>query len=152
MAAAHSRHPAPAALVQHVRSTVSKYGGMIATGTTVAVPPQPWEGSSPRLSAASILTLKAKPNFSKAGAVVTDDQGASRKDGYPGRAGSTNSTLCEAEPSFRARSPPVGMVVQAGVPGYSGHVPHGIGHEQHVVSGRENHMPQLEAFATRGHK
>ena len=101
---------APAALVQHVRPVVSKYGGMIAAGTTVAVPPQPWEGSSPRLSEESVIAFKSKPNFSKAGAIVTDDQGANRRDGYAGRSGSTNMTLCESEPSFRARSPPVGTV------------------------------------------
>lgn len=134
--------------VQHTRAVVSKYGGMIAKGSTLYIVPQPWEDASPRLSEQSVTAFKAKPNFSKAGAVVTDDQGANRKDGYAGRSGSTNMTLCEAEPSFRARSQPVGTVVQPGVPGYTGHVPHGVGTEAHVVKGRENHTPQVANFET----
>jgi len=136
--------------VQHVRQVVSKYGGMIETGSTVYVPPQPWERRSPRLTAEAVAAYKSKPNLGRAGAIVTDDQAASRKDGYMGRAGSTNNTLCEEEPSFRSRAQPTATVVQAGVPGYQGHVPHGVGIEPHVVKGRENHTPQVDNFATFG--
>ena len=102
---------ARAAPIQHVRQVVSKYGGMIETGSTLVVPPQPWERNSPRLSAESLSTLQGRPNQGAAGATQGHH---ARKDGFAGRAGMTNQTLCEAEPSFRARSPPVATVVQPG--------------------------------------
>ena len=87
----------------HTRAVISKYGGMLDMGSSLPVPPQPWEALSPRLAQSSV------------------DAHAARTGGS--RSGWSNNTKFDAEPSFRARSPTGATVLAAGVPGYMGHIP-----------------------------
>ena len=47
---------------------------------------------------------------------------------------------------------PVGEVISAGVPGYSGHVPSGVGSAPYMVANRSGHVPQQADFASWPHK
>lgn len=101
-------------------------------GSSNFVPPQPRDAESPRLSPESVR------------AYVNQTGGS--------RTGSTNHTRLREEPSFRSRSQPTGTVVSPGVPGYMGHVPHGVGREAHVVEGRTDHVAKFDDFSSRPHK
>ena len=128
-ATTNAERPSP---TNHVRHLVSRFGGMQERGSSNFVPPQPRDAESPRLSPESVR------------AYVNQTGGS--------RTGSTNHTRLREEPSFRSRSQPTGTVVSPGVPGYMGHVPHGVGREAHVVEGRTDHVAKFDDFSSRPHK